>query len=488
MSKIRTTAAAKQVGAALAAALLAGTAAAAAPWPTAIAAESGQIRVDLRASVGQEWFAQIGDREVELSLLDATLSNPTPISRTTTTDGAATFTDLAPGTYLVRVKDAPAPADTRVSYAPHVVELTAAQPTQTVAPKAQQVGVTVDPLTACNTPEWRDAAAPGTYVEYDFTTTVPNVSKDGTLGTYELTLRFSQGHTVQWQDGGPRNVIAAGQSAQLAQPVRAFEPAAARATLTAQGARRDAPVTKLEAPRLTVRGAGETVRLAKGADYEEIQRGNDEAAFRLTPQGLATLARLKAADYATTVETWVPARANDSAPWGPAPRDNVLGQLAATATLLADGMDETRTPVTVEHTNRINVVSRPKCFAAAGPGTGTGTATAPTATRGPLVPLPLPIPLPGGRATVTETAPATEVITRETTRADGSRATVTETVTRAPGSGSGSGDGGDGGSGSGAARRGGLASTGAGVLGITGIAALLIILGLWLRRRGEEGR
>lgn len=308
-------------------------------------------------------------------------------------------------------------------------------------------------------------------MEYDFTTTVPNVSKDGTLGTYELTLRFSQGHTVQWQEGGPRNVIAAGQPAQL---VRAFEPAAARATLTAQGARRDAPVTKLEAPRLTVRGAGETVRLAKGADYEEIQRGNDEAAFRLTPQGLATLARLKAADYATTVETWVPARANDSAPWGPAPRDNVLGQLAATATLLADGMDETRTPVTVEHTNRINVVSRAKCFAAA----GTGTATA---TRGPLVPLPLPIPLPGGRATVTatETAPATEVITRETTRADGSRATVTETVTRAPGSGSG---------GSGTARRGGLASTGAGVLGITGIAALLIILGLWLRRREEEGR
>lgn len=482
MSKIRTTAAAKQAGAALAAALLAGTAAAAAPWPTAIAAESGQIRVDLRASVGQEWFAQIGDRGVELSLLDATLSNPTPISRTTTTGGAATFTGLAPGTYLVRVADAPAPADTRVSYAPHVVELTAAQPTQAIAPKAQQVGVTVDPLTACTTPEWRDAVAPGTYVEYDFTTTVPNVSKDGTLGTYELTLRFSQGHTVQWQDGGPRNVIAAGEPAQRSQPAgpRAFEPAAARATLTAQGARRDAPVTKLEAPRLTVRGAGETVRLAKGEDYEEIQRGNDEAAFRLTPQGLATLARLKAADYATTVETWVPARANDAAPWGPAPRDNVLGQLAATATLLADGMDETRTPVTVEHTNRINVVSRTKCFAAA------GTGTAPTATRGPLVPLPLPIPLPGGRTTVTatETAPATEVITRETTRADGSRATVTETVTRAPGGGSGDGRG----DGSGTARRGGLASTGAGVLGITGIAALLIILGLWLRRRGEEER
>uniref|UniRef100_UPI000A4BCECA hypothetical protein n=1 Tax=Corynebacterium bouchesdurhonense TaxID=1720192 RepID=UPI000A4BCECA len=89
MSKIRPTAAAKQAGAALAAALLAGTAAAAAPWPTAIAAESGQIRVDLRASVGQEWFAQIGDREVELLLLDATLSNPTPITRTTTSGSAA---------------------------------------------------------------------------------------------------------------------------------------------------------------------------------------------------------------------------------------------------------------------------------------------------------------------------------------------------------------------------------------------------------------
>ena len=79
-------------------------------------------------------------------------------------------------------------------------------------------------------------------------------------------------------------------------------------------------------------------------------------------------------------------------------------------------------------------------------------------------------------------APAAEVITRETTRADGSRTTVTETATRAPGGGSASSGG------SGTARRGGLASTGAGVLGITGIAALLIILGLWMRRRGEEGR
>ena len=70
------------------------------------------------------------------------------------------------------------------------------------------------------------------------------------------------------------------------------------------------------------------------------------------------------------------------------------------------------------------------------------------------------------------------MVTRETTRADGSTATVTETVVReserdgTPSIGE---------------RVGNLAYTGAGVIGITGVALLLIILGLILRRRnGEE--
>ena len=74
-------------------------------------------------------------------------------------------------------------------------------------------------------------------------------------------------------------------------------------------------------------------------------------------------------------------------------------------------------------------------------------------------------------------ASVTEVVTRETTRADGSTATVTETVVR-----EGEGDG----TPSISKRVGDLASTGAGVLGITGVAVLLIILGLILRRRNDE--
>lgn len=502
MSQARTPAAARKAGAAVAAALLAGSAALApaAPSPApAVAAEAGQIRVDLKASVGEDWFAQIGDRAVTLELISGV--NPradelealdvpalkrdepgrfVPVKTVTSEAGVATFTGLASGVYLVSVADAQAPADKRVSYAPFVVPITQGQFAREVAPKAQQVGVSVDPLTACTTPEWKDAAAPSTYVEYDFTSTVPNLSTDGTLGTYEIALEFSKGHTVQWAEGNTRSVIARGAGAASPRALT-FDAAAARVTLQAQPAaapsttpRKDAPVEKLEAPRLSIRGAGQTVRLEKGPDYTETQNGNNSATFALTDQGRAKLAELKAADPATTVKTWVPAKANDTAPWGTPARDNVLGELDATASLLADGMDETRTPVRTEHTSHINVVDHDKCF---GPAAATTTVT--------------PTPGPGVTATVTETAsePAdvTEVITHETTGAGGAPITVTETVVR----GAGPGSGGAGGSGSNTGgqsvreRAAALASTGAGVIGITLVAALLIALGLWLRRRDD---
>ena len=492
----------KRVGAAVAAAILAVTAAPVAPSPhTAVAAVSGQIRVDLRAAVGEEWFAQIGDRKVDLALVEGVEPRPDQlqaldiprikrespeqlktVATATTSNGLTTFTNIPTGVYLVSIADAADPQDKRVSYAPHVVAVTAEQPNQEIAPKAQQVGIVVDPLTACTTPQWLDAAAPGTYVEYDFVSTVPNLGTDGSLRKYELTLEFSPGHTVQWQSNGPLNVIALGGD------LPTFEAAATHTVVTLAADSGNAVegkkggVDKLEAPRLSLRGAGETVRLTKDEHYTETQRGNDEAVFTFTEKGLRELARLKALDAGTTVETWVPAKANDAAPWGSGPvRDAVLGDLEATATLLADGMDATRAPVSVTHTNHINVVSRAKCFSAVSSET---TSTPATSTRRPIVPVPLPIPLPGRGSTVTETAEATvtEVVTRETTRADGSRTTVTETVTR------GSGGSGSGGSGSGSKRErsGGLAYTGAGVLGITALAALLIILGLLLRRRDRE--
>lgn len=447
-----------RVAAACAAAFLA-----CAPAP-ALAAD-GQIRVDLKESVGAGWFERIGDREVELSLIDDT--SPTPgdlqaldipalkrnaperlqsVATKTTTGGRVDFSGLGAGVYLVSVADNPDTQDKRVSYAPLVVALTADDGTQAVVPKAQELGISVDPLTACDTPEWRDAAAPGTYVEYDFVSTVPNLGTDGKLKTYELTLKFSRGHTVQWENDGPRSVLALG-----AQPLR-FDAAAATTTVTG-AARSDQPVNKLSAPKLSVHGAGESIDLTRGADYDERQVGGGEARFTLTQEGLKKVARLKAVDSATTVETWVPAKANTEKPWGSGPvRNTTLGDLEATATLTADGMDASRTPVTVRHVNHINVVERGKCFEAAA-----GETTA--------------------AATATDNSTVTEVITHETTRADGSTATVTETAVR-----KGGGDGS-----SMRERAGDLAYTGAGVLGITGLAVLLIILGLILRRRnGEE--
>lgn len=450
--------------------------------PTASAAD---LRVDLSESVGADWFARIGDRDVELLLIDDL--RPTPdtlqsldipaitrdhperlrkVGTRTTSNGAASFTGLGTGVYLVRVADNPATQDARVSYAPFVVAVTPDKPAQVVSPKAQELGISVDPLTACNTPEWRDAAAPGTYVEYDFVSTVPNLSTDGTLNQYALTLEFSRGHTVQWDNNGPRSVLARGEQ------VLHFDAAAATTSKQMPGtARKDQPVTKLQAPRLTIHGAGESTELKRGEDYDEQQQGNDEATFTLTSTGLAKLAHAKSLDPATTVETWVPAKANDKKPWGSGPvRNTTLGDLAATATLTADGMDATRAPVTVEHVNHINVVQRGKCFdAAAATTTVTDSDQRSTETETEA-------------QTQTSAAPSdatvTEVVTRETTRADGSTATVTETVVR-----EGEGDG----TPSIGERVGNLASTGAGVVGITGLAVLLIILGLILRRRnGEE--
>ena len=446
------------------------------------AASAADLRVDLRETVGAEWFARIGDRDVELLLIDDL--RPTPdnlqsldipaitrdhperlrkVGTMASKDGAATFTGLDTGVYLVRVADNPGTQDARVSYAPFVVAVTPDKPAQVVAPKAQELGISVDPLTACNTPEWRDAAAPGTYVEYDFVSTVPNLSTDGTLSQYALTLEFSRGHTVQWDNDGPRSVVARGEQ------VLRFDAAAATTSKQVPGtARKDQPVTKLQAPRLTIHGAGESTELQRGEDYDEQQHGNDEATFTLTSSGLTKLAHAKSLDPATTVETWVPAKANDKKPWGSGPvRNATLGDLAATATLTADGMDATRTPVTVQHVNHINVVDRAKCFDAAA---GTTTVTEREQTNETETSTETATSSDTARATVTE------VVTRETTRADGSTATVTETVVR-----KGEGDAAP----SISKRVGDLASTGAGVLGITGVAVLLIILGLILRRRND---
>lgn len=465
---------APRLAAALAAAFLA----------CAPAASAADLRVDLRESAGADWFARIGDRDVELLLIDdlrptpdtlqsldipaITRDHPERLRKMDTKaskEGTTTFTGLDTGVYLVRVADNPDTQDARVSYAPFVVAVTPDRPAQVVAPKAQALAMSVDPLTACNTPEWRDAAAPGTYVEYDFVSTVPNLSTDGTLDQYALTLQFSRGHTVQWDNSGPRSVVARGDQ------VLHFDAAAATTSKQVPGkARKDQPVNKLQAPRLTIHGAGENVELKRGEDYDERQQGNDKATFTLTSAGLNKLARAKSLDPATTVETWVPAKANAKKPWGSGPvRDATLGDLAVTATLTADGMDATRAPVTVEHVNHINVVERRKCFDAAA-ATTTVSDDNQHSTETETETLTPTNATPSG-------ATVTEVVTRETTRADGAPATVTETVVKKS-----EGDG----TPSIGERFGDLASTGASVIGITGVAVLLIILGLILRRRNDD--
>ena len=436
--------------------------------PAPALAADGQIRVDLKESVGAEWFERIGDRQVELLRIDDTSPTPDdlqaldipalkrnaperlqPVATKTTSGGTVDFGGLEAGVYLVSVADNPETQDNRVSYSPFVVAVTPDQSTQVVSPKAQELGISVDPLTACDTPEWRDAAAPGTYVEYDFVATVPNLNTDGTLDTYELALEFSHGHTVQWEDDKPRSVLALG-----AQPLR-FDAAASTTKVTGT-TRKQQPVNKLSAPKLSVHGAGESIDLTRGTDYDERQVGGGEARFTLTAAGRSTVARLKSLDPATTVEAWVPAKANADKPWGSGPvRNTTLGDLEATVTLTADGMDADRAPVTVRHVNHVNVVERDKCFDAAA---GATTAAAETVTEA-------------------DAATVTDVITHETTRADGSTVTVTETAVRKAGGGNGS---------SIRERVGDLASTGAGVIGITGLAVLLIILGLILRRRNDD--
>ena len=442
--------------------------------PAPAFAADGQIRVDLQESVGAEWFERIGDREVEIARIEGVSPTPEdlqaldvpalkrdqperfePVETKTTVSGTVDFGGLDTGVYLVSVADNPGTADKRVSYSPFVVALTPDNTVQVVAPKAQQLGVAVDVLTACNTSAWKEAAAPGTYVEYDFVATVPNLSTEGTLGAYELSIEFSRGHTVQWEDNAPRSVLAYGYT-----PLR-FDAAAATTTISGT-ARNEQPVEKLTAPRLTIHGAGEEVRLERSGDYTEEKVDNDTARFTLTAKGRSKLARLKALDPATTVELWVPAKANAEKPWGSgAVRDATLGDLEATATLTADGMDETRGAVSVSHTNHTNVVERGKCFDLAA---GTTPAAAGTTTA---------------TTTAADSGPVTEVVTRETTRSDGSATTVTETRVQ---------DAGGGDTGSSIRKRvGDLAYTGAGVIGISGVAVLLIIVGLFLRRRdGEE--
>lgn len=467
----------------------------------AYAQAAGNVTVNLADSVGEDWFARIGDRTVTLERIDGVdpnngeqlkdldipkLKNTEPgkfsaAASARTSNGTASL-DVEPGVYLLTVADdtnvTGANADRRVFYSPIVVVVRSGDAAQTVTPKAQVLGINVDPLTACNSPEWREAAAPGTYVEYDFTASVPNLSTDGTIDAYSLELTLSPGHTVLWEPNDPAVMLtakgpttptplAATQAAPLTAgkgSERVFAAVDKRNVHVLAADRKDEPASKLEAPKLTVRGAGETLNFEENRDYTVKKDGADTATFSLTERGLKELARLRAADAATQVDVWVPVRANDKAPWGGGPvRDVVLGDLAAIARLTTDGMDHDRSPVTVEHINHVNVVKRAACFTESSSSTTSTSVSAPTSSS----------------SSDESTGPTSTVTTTVGAPGDGSASGGNGT---APGGDdSGGSEGSDGGGG---IRN--LASTGAAVVGVSIAGALLILLGLLLRRRRDD--
>lgn len=468
------------------------------PGPApAHAQAAGTVTVNLVDSVGPDWFTRVGDRTVtlerisgidpydghQLAALDVPALKKTDPGRFSTTATGRTSGGTAelaadPGVYVLSVADdsnlTGDNSDRRVFFSPIVVVVRPGDGGQTVTPKAQMLGINVDPLTACNTPQWREAAAPGTYVEYDFTATVPNVSTDGTIGAYALELVLSPGHTVLWEPNDPAVMLtAAGPTTPTPKAGSVSDQAAlgpgeaAPYVFTAVSTpdvrvvaadRANDPAARLASPVVTVRGAGQTRAFEENRDYTVKKAGADSASFELTDRGLMELARLRAVDAGTHVDIWVPVRANDKGPWGGGPvRDVVLGDLAAAARLTTDGMGHDRAPVTVEHINHVNVVKRGACFTSSSTATSAPSASASTATPGK-----------GPTSTVTSTVGAPDAGGGTNGRTPGG-----ESDNGAPGNGGGNG-----------IRN--LASTGAAVIGVTILGALLILLGFTLRRRRDD--
>ena len=466
--------------------------------PAAFAQVTGTIAVDLVESVGKDWFTDIGDREVVLRRVEGI--DPTTaagqsqleqldipalvregtqfpeVDRATTSGGKAEFTGVAEGVYLVETLDSPDTRDGRVSYSPAVVVVVSGSLSRSVAPKAQVLGAASTQNTACNSPSWLDAAAPNTYVEYSYVFNAPNPGTDGSIGTYEVFIEFSRGHTVQWESepvqlraaqasrAGVVHVEATAEHVTLAAPKPWWRVLIPERTQSSEA-------VKLSRPTLTLIGAGETTQLVEGTDYTVEVAADNRATFTLTEAARRELAAARQVDPNTRLELRVPAKANASGPWGSVSRGEVLGTLESTALLRADGMDALRTPVEVENTSHVNVVNRTACFLNDGDGGSSGGTGGDGSTDGTA----------GNGGTGVPGA------------GEGDTGSGAESGT---GSGSGAGESGQvGGKKSGAegqaggqksGSRTGLASTGASVLGITGIALLLILLGLAMRRRNRE--
>lgn len=395
--------------------------------PAAHAQQAGTVRVDLQKSVGQDWFASIGDRTVSVRRIDgidpltsagqkalAELDVPARtlageefplVASTSTSGGQAQFDGLGVGVYLLSVADNPAAADRRVSYAPTVVVITPDHANQDVAPKPQVLGIHTGSRTTCTVPGYIDATSPGFSVDYLYSASVPNPSTDGTIGVFDLRVEFSRGHTVTWTED-------------------------LHITPVAVDSQQQASVQQARLGRVTLTGAGEPTDLQEGADFTVL---HDATSLRisLTDHGRAKAAELRSVDSRAAVELFVPARTNLQGPWGSVARADTLGTLDTQATLRTDGMDALRTPVEVSAATHVRVVSREACFGPSGaPDTSGGSENVSYDSRPP---------------------------THGTDNPQGSQDS-----------------------------RKGLASTGASVLGAVVLGVGLILLGIILRRRNTE--
>ncbi len=438
---------------------------------------SSDIHVDLTESVGKDWFAEIGDRSLQLSRIDGvglkdlpTLDVPQllknepqrfiPEGKVTSDGGKATFRDVEPGVYLIDVADDPSSQDPRVSYAPFVVAVSGDGEDQRVELKAQVLNVSITPRTSCLVPGERHAVAPGGRVKYEVSAATPNISTDGTIGHYRLSTELSDMHDVQDETGESVRIFAAGEMLQLAADTA--------------NAKRSA----VESVRIV--GAGEAEEL--DTDEYTVELAGAKLIIELKVGALKELAQLRALDPNTTVKATLSVRAKQDA----------KGELHATTTLATDGMDAERSEVEASGSTSISIIKFESCFP---PSESSTQTTKPTPQQSDSVE-PAPSTTESPSNGMPAVSPSQEPSESELTTKQPSQPSEGPGFPVAPdkeghigplspeeGDPEGVKDGG-----ADSGILGSLASTGASVIGITVAAVLLILVGLilLLRRRREE--
>lgn len=271
--------------------------------------------------MGEEWFQDIGDRELKLLLIkDVRINdlpqlnvpqllrdNPDrfiPMAKKTTSDGEATFKGVEPGVYLLNVADNQGSKDSRVSYAPFVIAVSGDGKAHNIELKAQVLNAEIHPRTSCSVAGGRFAVAAGGRIVYELSGSAPNVSADGEIKRYEVTTTVSVGHKAESLAVDSVRIVGAGKQLELS------------------------------ADQYRVENAGTTVKLA------------------FKDSALQQLADLRRLDPSTVVKASIAVRAEADA----------VGELSATTTILTDGMDAERRPVEVSEAASLPVVAYSECM------------------------------------------------------------------------------------------------------------------------------